>query len=628
MNRASGDFAPLREFIAAPHRELRTRVLELLQEQDLQIPLEVSRAEYRDRVLKALRRLAEKGLGAMAYPEEAGGEGSPARSIAVFETLAFGDTSILVKFGVQFGLWGGSVHQLGTERHRSLLRDIGSLELPGCYAMTEIDHGSNVRELETTATWDPDGREFVIHTPHEGAGKEWIGNAALHGRMATVFARLVVDGTDHGVHALLVPLRDDQGGALPGVRIQDNGPKAGLNGVDNGRIWFDQVRVPRENLLDRFAGVSDEGRYASPIESPNRRFFTMLGTLVAGRISIAAASVSAAKVGLAVAVRYSLKRRQFGPDGAPEVPLLDHPSHQRLLLPAVADTYALHFATRELVARYDRMLQARRQRHPLPDDATRELEAAAAGLKAVASWHCAGSLQAAREAMGGRGFHGENRIGRLRSDTDIFATFEGANTVLLQLVARSLLSQFREDMGDLTFMGMLRYLADRAGTRVSELNPVVTRRTDRDHLLDPDFHAAAYRYREERLLTSAARRLKARLDDGIEPFAAFTQCQDHLVELGRAHAQRITLEAFQEAVARAPAPGASEFLRELAALHALAGMEARMAWFLEAGYVDPPKSRAIRRQVTALCGEVRETALEAVNAWGIPDPVLGAPDAL
>ena len=141
----------------------------------------------------------------------------------------------------------------------------------------------------------PTPTSWWFHTPNRAAAKDWIGNAALHGRMATVFARLIVAGDDQGVHAVLVPIRGGDGVALPGVEIQDRGLKEGLNGIDNGRIWFTQVRVPRENLLDRFGSIDDAGRYSSPIPSSGRRFFEMLGTLVAGRISIAAASVSAAK---------------------------------------------------------------------------------------------------------------------------------------------------------------------------------------------------------------------------------------------------------------------------------------------------------------------------------------------
>lgn len=618
------DSERLADWLAQPRRELRDRILGLLQEPEFQMDIEIDRATHRQRALEAVQRLADEGIGALAYPEAYGGAASPAASVTAFETLAYGDLSVVVKFGVQFGLFGGSVYQLGTAKHHErFLERIGTLELPGCYAMTELGHGSNVRDLETMATWDAEADGFRIRTPHEGAGKEWIGNAALHGRMATVFAQLEVGGEAHGVHAFLVPIRDADGRTMPGVRIADSGPKVGLNGIDNGRLWFDDVVVPRDALLDRFASVTHDGRYESPIPSAGRRFFTMLGTLVAGRISIAAASVSVAKTALAIGVRYSARRRQFGPEGRPEVPVLDYTTQRRLLLPRLATTYAHHFATRDLVERYEASLG-----EGADESATRELEVRAAGLKALASWHAMDTLQAVRESMGGRGYHAENRLGRLKNDTDIFTTFEGANVVLLQLVAKGLLTRFREQMGDLRLWSAVRYLADRAQTRVAELNPVIVRRDDEDHLRDPDFHRAAFEYREERLLGSVARRLKGRIDDGMESFDAMNAVQDHLVTLARAHTERRMLEAFLEGVRRAPTPGISESLRTLAGLFALSRLEADRAWFLEAGYFEPRKSEAIRAQVNALCAEVAEQAELLVDAFGIPDAVLQAPDGL
>lgn len=614
----SFEAAALRSFLDQDHRELRDRILELLGDERMRVPHGTPSAEYRERVLEAVRLLAREGLGSLAFPEEAGGRGDPGASVAAFETLAFGDLSVLVKFGVQFGLFGGSVLQLGTERHhRRYLERIGSLDLPGCYAMTETGHGSNVRDLETVATYDAEADELVVATPHEEAAKDWIGNAALHGRLATVFARLVVDGEDHGVHAVLVPLRSEDGAVLPGVRIEDRGLKEGLNGVDNGRIWFDGVRVPRENLLDRFAHIDDEGRYHSPIPSEGRRFFTMLGTLVAGRVSIAAASVSAAKTALTVAVRWGEGRRQFGPAGADEVPVLDYLVHQRALLPRLATTVGLHFAIRDLERRYAEHVGGGE------DDDT--VEVRAAGLKAYASWHCVDTIQVCRESCGGQGYLAENRFGRLLTDTDVFTTFEGANPVLMQLVAKGLLSRFQDEMGDLRLWGAARWLAERAQTTVTELNPVVTRKTDPGHLRDPDFHRSAFEYREERLLRSLAQRLKRRIDGGMDTFRALNECQDHAVELARAHVDRIVLEAFHDGVARAPNPGLSEALASLSALFALSRVEAERGWYLEAGYLEGSKSRAVRAQVNELCGEVREYARLLVDGFGIPDGVLAAP---
>ena len=135
-----------------------------------------------------------------------------------------------------------------------------------------------------------------------------------------------------------MPIRDEQGQPLPGIRLEDNGEKLGLNGVDNGRIWFDHVRVPRVEMLDRFAQVAADGSYASSIKNPAARFFTTLGTLVGGRVCVGHSGLSIAKSGLAIAVRYGARRRQFGPaEGQPETILLDYPAHQRRLMPLAGE---------------------------------------------------------------------------------------------------------------------------------------------------------------------------------------------------------------------------------------------------------------------------------------------------
>ena len=196
------------------------------------------------------------------------------------------------------------------------------------------------------------------------------------------------------------------------------------------------------------------------------------------------------------------------------------------------------------------------------------------------------------------------------------------NLVLYQLVAKGLLSRFRDEMGDLTFRRAVRYLVERAETALAELNPVVTRRTDEEHLLDPEFHQAALTYREERLLRSAASRIRARLEDGMDSFRAVTECQDHLVALARAHVERVLGERLHEAVVGAPTPGLSEALGSVAGLYALSRIEADRGWFLESGYIEGNKARAIRAQVGVLCREVRDHAELLVDGFGVPEAVL------
>lgn len=571
--------------------------------------------DYREQVLQWLKFLAEQGLGAYSYPLEYGGQDDMGKYAAIFETLGYHDLSLTIKFGVQFGLFGGSVQWLGTKKHHDLyLKDIGTMELPGCFAMTETGHGSNVRGLETTATYDPDTDEFIIHSPHRAAGKEYIGNA-LHGRMASVFAQLIVNGENHGVHAILVPLRDEQGKELPGIEVQDNGYKLGLNGVDNGRIWFDQVRVPRENLLNRFGDVDENGQYHSPIENPSRRFFTMLGTLVGGRVCVPQAGLSAAKSALTIAIRYALKRRQFAPAiTEPETLLLDYPSHQRRLMPYLAKAYALDFALTYLTSRYVSRSEAD----------IREIETLAAGLKAYATWFTTDCIQECREACGGKGYLAENRFADLKADTDIFTTFEGDNTVLMQLVAKGVLSEFRKEFHEEGNLAVLRYLGSRITTAISERNPFAIRNTDPEHLRDPEFHLSAFRYREGKVLYSLTQRMRALIKNGYSAYDAGLRCQNHMLSLANAFVERIILEQFLAVSRNIKNAALQQVLQRLSDLFALHTIESHKGWYLEQEYLAPVKAKAIRREVDALCASLRNDAAALVDAFAIPDELLAA----
>lgn len=611
--------AELTLLLDGPQRPVRERMRRLLSTPAFAYRYGLATEEYRELVLAWCRTLAAEGFGALGFPQDSGGGGDPRAFIASFETLAFHDLSLLVKFGVQFGLFGGSIQQLGTEdHHRRYLPAAGTLALPGAFAMSESGHGSNVAELETLARYDPATQELVVHTPRPEAQKDWIGNAARDGRLATVFAQLEVAGEHHGVHAILVPIRDAEGRPAPGVAIEDCGEKLGLNGVDNGRLLFDQVRVPRENLLDRFAEVTPEGEYRSPIASPAKRFFTMLGTLVGGRISVALAGVSTAKTALTIAVRYGERRRQFGPEGAPEVRLLDYPAHQRRLLPRLATTYALHFALQDLADRYV----------TTDDEGRREVEALAAGLKAFSSDHATDTIRECRRACGGQGYLAVNRFPSLLADAEIFTTFEGDNTVLRQLVAKSLLTGYRRQFGELNVLGLLRYVAGRAGTAIAELNPIVTRLSDEEHLRDPDFHSGALGWREDHMLATLARRIKRRLDGDADPFTAVTEVQTHLLAVADAHIERLVQERFREALAACPEGAMREVLTTVADLAALSAIERGRAWFQAHGVLEAGKARAIRKLIDRLCAELRPHALPLVDAFGIPDAILAAPIAL
>ncbi|MBT8189403.1 MAG: acyl-CoA dehydrogenase family protein, partial [Bacteroidia bacterium] len=441
--RAAFDAEKLKSILDGRTEEVKDRMRQLLRDPVFSVSFIPDKETHRGLVLERLRKLARQGLSGYSFPVDYGGTERISDYLAVFEMLGYNDLSLAIKFGVQYGLFGGAIMQLGTEwHHRTFLPGMIKGDLLGCFAMTETSHGSNVKNLETTAHYNHADKTLTIHTPRLEAGKEYIGNA-LHAHYAVVFAQLIVNGTGHGVNAIVVQLRDKEGKLMPGIRVEDNGYKMGLNGVDNGRIWFDHVQVPVRNLLDKYAQIKDDGSFDSPIKNQSKRFFTMLGALVTGRIAVGLLGNNASKKALTNALRYAMRRRQFAPkDGMKETLIIDYPSHQKRLFPLLAKTYAYSCALDDLALEY---VSEDERDH-------RRIETLAAGVKAKASWHTSRTFQECREACGGKGYLSENSLSSLKADTDIFTTFEGDNTVLMQLVAKGVLTNFKQSFHDDGYM--------------------------------------------------------------------------------------------------------------------------------------------------------------------------------
>lgn len=580
--------------------------------------------------LARLAELAAAGFGAAGVISHADDEPDPAAAVLAFEMLAHGDLSVLIKSGVQFGLFGGAVTNLGTRWHQdTYLPDITSLRLLGCFAMTELGHGSDVAGIETTISFIPETDEFEVHSETPEATKAYIGNAARDGAMAVVFGQLIVRGKHHGVHAILVPIRAEDGAPMPGVTLGDQGLKGGLLGVDNGTIRFERVRVPRWMLLDRYGGVTEAGVYSSPITDPNKRFFTMLGTLVRGRVCIAAGAGIAARRALSIATRYGLMRRQFTAPGRPEgVLLLDYVTHQRRLFPAIARSYALGFAQNELTAA---LVAVQGPGADVGERDQRELETRAAGLKALATTFANDTIQVCREACGGAGYLAENQLTGLRADADIFATFEGDNTVLLQLVTKALLTEYRQVWGDLDRVGMVQATAKAVGQTVLErtaanrlIERLVTaagRRPDTVAVVDRGWQALMFEERERHALESLARRMRSA---GASDFEAVNRLTDHMLFVARAHLERVTLEAFIAGIEACDDAETRAVLERLCSLYALSSISDDRAWFIEHNRISSIRSKALGEQITALCAELRPDALALVEGLGVPESWLGA----
>ncbi len=593
----------------------------------------LSMTEAREWTLNALIALAQRQFAIAGFPEYLGGTGPQSESVAHFEMLAHGDLSLTIKSGVQHGLFGGAIVNLGTTwHHETFLPDVISVKLPGCFGMTELDHGSDVQSIETTITYLPDTDELEVHTPHPRAAKAYIGNAAKDGRMAAIFGQLQVGGERHGVHVVLVPIRDAAGAPLPGVTTGDHGHKGGLLGVDNGTLQFDHVRVPRAHLLDRHGGIDADGRYHSPIVNPNARFFTMLGTLVRGRICVGGGAASATRRALSIATRYAVQRTQFRLPGlGDEIALLDYLSHQRKLLPNTARAYAYGYAMNEFSLQLQRVLDAEGS-DPVH---ARELETRAAGLKAVLTRWANDTVQVCREACGGAGYMSENQLTLIRQDVDVFATFEGDNTVLLQLVAKALLLDYRRTWGDMDLRGTAEATVRLVGDAVMErtaarplidrLVRVAQRKAGAEAFADRGWQVMMFEERERHSIDSLARRMRSTAKLPKEQsFAAMNRLQEHMIFAARAHTDRVILEAFIAGLEKTDDANARALLERVCDLYALSSIEDDRGWFLEHTRLSASQTKDLTAAIDDLCEELRAQAVLLVDGLGVPEKWLQA----
>jgi acyl-CoA oxidase len=629
------DPTALAEVLFARWGAARKHSRELLRREEFHYLPGATMAEHRLRASGQLKRLVEEGVVHRAFPKSLGGEEDHGGNIASFEELVIGDPSMQIKSGVQWGLFGAAVMHLGTQRaHEQFLPGIMSLATPGVFAMTETGHGSDVAAIGTTATFDKAADEFVIDTPFRAAWKDYLGNAAKDGQAAVVFAQLIVEGINHGVHAFFVPIRDGVD-FLPGVGGEDDGLKGGLNGIDNGRLHFTGVRIPRTNLLNRYGDVDENGVYSSPIASPGRRFFTMVGTLVQGRVSLDGAATVASKLALTIAIRYAAERRQFADGiGDGEVVLLDYQRHQRRLLPRLATTYAMSFAHDQLLEKFHGVFSGEHD----TDEDRQDLETLAASLKPFSTWSALDTIQEAREACGGAGYLTENRFTLLHADLDIYTTFEGDNNILLQLVAKRLLTDYARRLAKPDAAAIAAYAGQQAGQVVSRsglraLGQKIGDFGSTARSIGNVRGEAAQRQlltdRVETMVAAVAGRLKNA--GSLSPEAGaklFNDNQNELIEAAYAHAELLEWEAFSEALATIDHAGNKQVLTWLRDLFGFTLIEKHLAWYLINGRLSASRAEAITDYIDdRLLPRLRPHAVALTDAFQFAPEHLRAPIA-
>ncbi|XP_063332619.1 peroxisomal acyl-coenzyme A oxidase 1 isoform X2 [Pelmatolapia mariae] len=519
--------------------------------------------------------------------------------------------------GLHFAMFIPFLHsQCDHHQKKKWLPLAESYRVVGTYAQTEMGHGTHLRGLETTATYDPATQEFVLNSPTVSSIKWWPGGLGKTSNHAIVLAQLYTLGNCHGLHAFIVPIRDiNTHLPLPGIVVGDIGPKFGFNEVDNGFLKLENVRIPRENMLMKYAKVEPHGTYVQP---PSTKL--TYGTMVFIRSMIVAESARALAKSSTIAIRYSAVRHQSEiRAGEPEPQILDYQTQQYKLFPLLATAYAFTFVGQYMRQTYHRITEDINQGDfsEMP-----ELHALSAGLKAFTSWEATSAIEVCRMSCGGHGYSRSSALPDIYVEFTPACTYEGENTVMMLQTARYLVKSYKQVKAGQQLSGIVSYLNE-ADVRRVQPQPVAARPTVVD-INDLTSLTEVYKLRAAILVELAAKSIQKELQSRKSQEDAWNNSAIDLVRASDAHCHYVVVKLFTGKLGEVTDTAVHSVLSTLALLYTLYGITRNSGDFLQAGLLSVPQVMQISIRIKELLAQLRPNAVALVDAFDINDKKLNS----
>ncbi|KAF5278462.1 hypothetical protein FQA39_LY05951 [Lamprigera yunnana] len=532
-----------------------------------------------------------------------------------------------VKLIVDLVLAQMSVLLLGNDYHKKIAESAWKSMKPSAFALTEVAHGSDTKNMKTTATYDETTQEFILNTPDFQAAKCWAGNLSASCIMAVVFAQLYTKGVSYGLHAFVVPLRDPKTHIpYPGLTIRDCGKKMGLNGVDNGILLFHNYRIPRKNILNKFADVTPNGEYVTNLSSPGKVFSSTIGNLSTGRVSVIQESSEYLLYAVTIAVRYAAVRKQFGTN--PELAIIEHQLHQWRLFPYLAAAAVLKIFATTITDKYINLiisLTSENNQNSISESMKTEMHVVLSSAKPLTTWTCQDALQLCREACGGNGFLEASGISILRNTNDVRVTYEGDNNILLQQTSRWLLKQWDSlKQGDSVDSPLNTCIF------LNNYPKILTRKCSANTIKDVtsfDFLEEAYQWLITYLLQETDDKFRSAFEADGCLFAAFNNAQVYKANiLSRVYIEHVVLTWYRGRILEQNVDqSVVHILDKLGILYGLWCLEKHLTYLYEGNFnAQCPLSKLVRDAILQLCSSLICDAVSIVDAIALPDFVLNS----